>query len=72
MMSTVLVLSVNPFETRVALLENSRPVSYRAERHRSSSVVGNLYKGRVTRVLPGMRRPTPFISLTLWIPRVSA
>jgi ribonuclease G len=54
-MSTVLVLSVNPFETRVALLENSRPVSYRAERHRSSSVVGNLYKGRVTRVLPGMQ-----------------
>jgi ribonuclease G len=54
-MANVLFLSVNPFETRVALQENSRLVSYRAERHRASSVVGNLYKGRVTRVLPGMQ-----------------
>lgn len=54
-MSTVLFLSVNPFETRVAVVESSRLVSYRAERHRTSSVVGNLYKGRVNRVLPGMQ-----------------
>jgi len=54
-MNSVLFLSVNPFETRVALREKSRLVSYRAERHRASSVVGNLYKGRVTRVLPGMQ-----------------
>ncbi len=54
-MNSVLYLSVNPFETRVALRENSRLVSYSAERHRTSSVVGNLYKGRVTRVLPGMQ-----------------
>jgi ribonuclease G len=54
-MNAVLYLSVTPFETRVALRENSRLVSYRAERHRTSSVVGNLYKGRVTRVLPGMQ-----------------
>jgi ribonuclease G len=54
-MSAVLYLSVSPFETRVALRENSRLVAFRAERHRSSSVVGNLYKGRVTRVLPGMQ-----------------
>jgi ribonuclease G len=55
MTGSVLFLSVNPFETRVALMENSRLVSYRAERHRTSSVVGNLYKGRVSRVLPGMQ-----------------
>ena len=54
-MNSILYLSVNPFETRVALRENSRLVSYQAERHRTSSVVGNLYKGRVTRVLPGMQ-----------------
>lgn len=54
-MNSILFLSVNPFETRVALRERSRLVSYRAERHRSSSAVGNLYKGRVTRVLPGMQ-----------------
>ena len=55
MTDSVLCLSVNPYETRVALRENGRLVSYRAERHRSSSAVGNLYKGRVTRVLPGMQ-----------------
>lgn len=55
MSRATLYLSVNPFETRVAMRENGRLVSYRAERHRSSSVVGNLYKGRVTRVLPGMQ-----------------
>ncbi len=55
MTNSILFLSVNPFETRVALRDKSRLVSYRAERHRTSSVVGNLYKGRVTRVLPGMQ-----------------
>jgi len=54
-MNAVLYLSVDAFETQVALREKSRLVSYRAERHRTSSVVGNLYKGRVTRVLPGMQ-----------------
>jgi len=54
-MNSTLFLSVNPFETRVALRDKSRLVSYRTERHRTSSVVGNLYKGRVTRVLPGMQ-----------------
>ena len=51
MMSSVLFLSVNPFETRVALTENSRLVSYRAERHRASSVVGNI---RVCRIRLGI------------------
>ena len=48
-------LSVNAFETRVALRENGRLVAYRTERHRASSLVGNLYRGTVTRVLPGMQ-----------------
>jgi len=61
--NSILFLSVNPFETRVALREKSRLVSYRAERHRASSVVGNLYKGRVTRVLPGMQ--AAFVDLGL-------
>lgn len=55
MSRTTLFLSVSPFETRVALRENDRLVSYRLERHRAISVVGNLYKGLVTRVLPGMQ-----------------
>ncbi len=49
-----LYLSVNPFESRVALRENGRLVVYRPERTRATSVVGNLYEGRVRRVLPGM------------------
>jgi ribonuclease G len=63
-MHTVLFLTVNPFETRVALVENTRLVSYQAERHRASSVVGNLYKGRVTRVLPGMQ--AAFVDIGLY------
>jgi ribonuclease G len=55
MRRSVLFLSVTPFETRVALHESSKLVAYRAEGHRSGSVVGDLYKGRVTRVLPGMQ-----------------
>ena len=55
MTESALYLGVNPFETRVALRENGRLVTYRVERHRSSSRVGNLYKGRVTRLLPGMQ-----------------
>ncbi len=55
MMRSILYLSVNPVETRVAQREDGRLVAYRAERLRTSSVVGNLYKGRVTSVLPGMQ-----------------
>lgn len=54
-MRSILYLSVNPVETRVAHREDGRLVAYRAERLRMSSVVGNLYKGRVTSVLPGMQ-----------------
>jgi len=63
-MRSVLYLSVNPFETRVALRENGGLVSYRAERHRTTSIVGNIYKGRVTRVLPGMQAAFVDIGLT--------
>ncbi|RLE26418.1 MAG: Rne/Rng family ribonuclease [Acidobacteria bacterium] len=55
MMRSILYLSVNPVETRVAQREDGRLVAYRTERLRMSSVVGNLYKGRVTSVLPGMQ-----------------
>ncbi len=55
MTSDALYLAVDPFETRTALRSNGRLVVYRAERHRASSVVGNVYRGRVSRVLPGMQ-----------------
>ena len=55
MSSDALYLAVDPFETRIALRSDGRLVAYRVERHRASSVVGNVYKGRVNRVLPGMQ-----------------
>ncbi len=41
-------------ETRVALLEDGAPAEIFIERHSEVGLVGNIYKGRVTRVLPGM------------------
>jgi len=55
MSGATLYVSCSPFETRVAAREEGRLVAYRAERHRASSAVGNLYRGRVTRVLSGMQ-----------------
>lgn len=55
MSSSTLYLGVNPFETRMALREDGHLVAYRTERRRASSPVGNLYKGVVARVLPGMQ-----------------
>ena len=41
-------------ETRVAKIENGHLVELQIERSRDKSIVGNIYKGRVSRVLPGM------------------
>ncbi len=42
-------------ETRVARIENGQLVELHLERSRDRGLVGNIYKGRVTRVLPGMQ-----------------
>ncbi len=54
-MSQELVISSNPIETTVAICENDRLAEIHIERHEKKSIVGNIYKGRVTRVLPGMQ-----------------
>ena len=54
-MSQELVISSNPIETTVAICENDRLAEIHVERHENKSIVGNIYKGRVTRVLPGMQ-----------------
>lgn len=54
-MTTTIYASVLPFETRVAVREDGRLVELYVERERERSIVGNLYKGRVSRVLPGMQ-----------------
>lgn len=54
-MSNQLCVNITPYETRVALLENSRVVEFFVERERERGLVGNIYLGRVQRVLPGMQ-----------------
>ncbi|NOX33352.1 MAG: Rne/Rng family ribonuclease [Deltaproteobacteria bacterium] len=50
-----LVVNAAPHETRVALLENGTIVEVFIEREDQTSIAGNIYKGRVQRVLPGMQ-----------------
>ncbi len=54
-MADVLVINSNPTEVRVALLEAGVPVEIYIERRAERGVVGNIYRGRVVRVLPGMQ-----------------
>jgi len=54
-MSTEMVVNVSPRETRAALLENGVLQELFVERASKLGLTGNLYKGRVSRVLPGMQ-----------------
>lgn len=54
-MAEQLIVNVEPFETRVALIENGLVVEVLIERHHGRGIVGNIYLGKVQRVLPGMQ-----------------
>ena len=54
-MGAKMLVESDPYETRIALLEEDRLTEYFLERRHQRGVVGNVYKGRVTRVLPGMQ-----------------
>ena len=54
-MSEELLINVTPNETRVALVENGVVQEVEVERQRSASLVGNIFFGKVSRVLPGMQ-----------------
>lgn len=54
-MSNELLINVTPSESRVALVENGLLQELHLERMRDISYVGNIYMGRVERVLPGMQ-----------------
>ena len=54
-MNSNLLINVSPVETRVALVENSRVREIYIERPDEMGITGNIYKGRVDRVLPGMQ-----------------
>jgi len=53
-MSAELIVNVTEGEVRVALLENGTLAELFYERDRGLGIVGNIYKGRVVKVLPGM------------------
>ena len=54
-MPNALVVHCTPHEVRVALLESGQVSEVYVERRKDKSLVGNNYKGRVIRVLPGMQ-----------------
>jgi ribonuclease G len=53
-MAREIVINAHPWETRAALIENGVLCELYVERPKDLGVSGNIYKGRVIRVLPGM------------------
>src|SRR5512143_3639871 len=62
-MSAELIINSNPFETRVALVENGQVAELYVERSSDRGIAGNIYKGRIVRVLPGMQ--AAFVDINL-------
>src|SRR3954449_112443 len=63
MASSLLVVNADGPETRVALVEDGLLGELYVERKRERGIAGNIYKGRVERVLPGMQ--AAFINIGL-------
>ena len=53
-MSKEIIINHSHHETRVALMEDGMLTELQYEREREQRIVGNIYKGRVVKVLPGM------------------
>jgi len=62
-MTKEMIISSNGHETMVAILEDDLVAEIFVERERQLGVVGNVYKGRVSKVLPGMQ--SSFIEIGL-------
>ncbi|MEK6708709.1 MAG: ribonuclease G [Pseudomonadota bacterium] len=62
-MSSEILVNVTPQETRVAVMEQGVVQELHIERTSSCGIVGNIYSGRVSRVLPGMQ--SAFIDIGL-------
>ncbi|MFT0211656.1 ribonuclease G [Pseudomonas sp. F1_0610] len=54
-MSEEILINITPMESRVAMVENGVLQEVHVERTLRRGIVGNIYKGRVVRVLPGMQ-----------------
>ncbi|MDE3268787.1 MAG: Rne/Rng family ribonuclease [Pseudomonadota bacterium] len=50
-----IIINSNTSETRIALLENDALVELHVERHKRQHIIGNVYLGRVSRVVAGMQ-----------------
>jgi len=53
--SEEILINVTPQESRVAVVENGVLQEVHIERTRNRGIVGNIYKGKVSRILPGMQ-----------------
>ena len=62
-MSIEFLINFTPQETRVALVEQGVVQELHVERTASRGIVGNIYLGKVVRVLPGMQ--SAFIDIGL-------
>ena len=58
-----MIVSSTALETRVAILEDDQLAELYIERHRSRGILANTYKGKVTKVLPGMQ--SAFVNIGL-------
>ena len=54
-MGEEILINFTPMETRVAVIENGMPQEIYVERTKRRGILGNIYIGRVVRVLPGMQ-----------------
>ena len=54
-MTNELIINARHHETRVALVENGIVVELPIERKTGQKLLGNIYRGKVVRVLPGMQ-----------------
>lgn len=54
-MGEEILINFTPMETRVAVIENGMPQEVYVERVNRRGIVGNIYQGKVVRVLPGMQ-----------------
>lgn len=50
-----LIIGSTPLEMTIALLEDGQVVEVFIERERTRGILGNIYKGRVTKIVPGMQ-----------------
>ena len=62
-MNKEMIISASGHETMAAILEDDEVVEISVERDKSRGVAGNIYKGRVSKVLPGMQ--AAFVDLGL-------